>query len=381
MKKNLYTTGITHRMRNTRLMPEDFIILVIHSIQEIQEKIVRLAKEGSFSVYCDDGFKGAIGSALMFTPNIFIFDWDHNRSVCEETLSFIRTQTLAHHIAQTKFLVLISSVNNSKKDLQKLAQSDENVIVVEHQPNIIYNNLLKKNIFRLFLDTQKSLQETMSDSEAASHQHRTASMNEILTQHKHFNEAVIRSFEILVKKVASGNPQKIFDIISKTFEITSRPFIIKYEGQETQLEFSNRAGQDLTRLRELLTRTGKRLAEGEILTQLVSDNDRRCFFGDNYKLFFVTESPDVFDELDNYSMVTKNFEMFLIQAEHRKLQHQMLEQFKSIFSQVYAQMESFEWNESLEAMNELVTEMFSLDSLDQNEDNDPGLSGDLDDLV
>lgn len=364
-----------HRVHNRRLTPEDFVLLIIHSIPEKQQKLAEMLKGANFTVHMDSGYKGSIGSALMFTPNLVIFDWDHDAEIFQKTLKFIRTQKLAHHISQTQILVLVSTDEPTKDQLKAI--EDPQLIVVEHQNGEDWGGF-KRNILQLFFKVQKATAPPMSETEAASHQQRTSSINEILVQHKKFSESIIRTFQILVKKVAAGDPQKIFDTMGKTLEILNRPFILQYHNKASKVNFEEvfDAGEKVDNLREVIKATQELQESGSFVSKVHSIHDRRCFFGDDNHLYFATESPDVYDELDNFSMVCKNFEMFLVQSENRKKQLVLMDEFKVVFDDVYGQMEGFEWSESLENMRDIVTEMFSMDD-QQEEEEEEAISGEL----
>ena len=65
----------------------------------------------------------------------------------------------------------------------------------------------------------------------------------------------------------------------------------------------------------------------------------------------------MFNELGNFSAIVQNFEMFLIQAEHRKHQLELLEEFNVVLDDLYVQVENFEWSESLETLKTLMSKM------------------------
>lgn len=372
------STFFSHRSRTRRLTTEDFILLVIHSDRQRQEELVQIMKSGDFTTYADSGIKGAIGSALMFTPNAIIFDLENDAETFKKTYEFIRNDKLAKHISHMAF-ILIHSKEASKQVIPEL-QSDPHVVFILLDSEDINDNLnqLKRQIFQLYRQAQKELnKQDVTPEVAASRQQQTASMNELLMQHRNFDEAVIRTFEMLIKKVASGDPQKIFDIIAKTFELLNRPFIIQYIGSDNKVYQHTEAHErNMGKIKALLSETIKLNNVDQSLNKLNSDQDRRCFFGQDRKFYFATESPIVFDELDNLSMVTKNFEMFLLQADRRRTQMGMMGRFRELFEQVYASMEGFEWSESLEEMNDIVNEMFTMDEIDE-EDQDDGVSGEL----
>ena len=365
------------RTRSQRITPEDFVILIIHNDSSVQESLIELMKEGHFGVHADAG-NGAIGSSLMFTPNIVIFDWNDDAENCVKTLDFVRHQKLARHISQTKFIIVATESTEDKEELLALG-NDSDIIIIVYPEKMSYRSTLKKHILRIFLRTQKELvnnaNKKMSEAEAASHQHRTASLNELLNNRKIFNEAVIRNFRLLIKQVSAGDPQKIFDLIAETFESLNRTFILSYESKSTNFEYTFNSDQNVQKLSELLAKTKLLHQSGEQINKLNSDQDRRCFFGDEHLLYFCTDSPEVFDELDNFSTVTENFEMFLIQAEQRQYQQELLEEFKIVFDDLYAQMESFEWSDALEGTRDLVTKMFNIEKHGKNGDVETDASG------
>ncbi len=368
---------LVHRSKRSRLTTEDFVLLVVHSHPDTQKKIVDMLKKGDFTTYADTGAKGAIGSALMFTPNVIIFDWNADAAEFQKTHEFIRSQKLAKHIAKTNFIVTVSSDAPDKSALKVL--EDPNVILIEYSDLQACWLMLRKHVFNLFRKAQHELQQVFEedDSVAASKQRQTASINEILQQNKNFSESVIRTFELLVKKVTTGDSQKIFDTVTKTLELLNRPFVLRYRTEDGRTyETSMTQGQNIQKLKELLENTENINNTMGGISKLNSDQDRRCFFGEDKKLYFATDSPIVFDELDNLSVVTKNFEMFLIQAEKRSKQLKLMEHFKEMFKDLYNQMEGFEWSESLEEMHEVVNQMFAMDSFEEEEEEE-AVAGEL----
>ena len=371
------TVHLVHRSKHSRLTNEDFVILVVFSQIETQQEIIHIMKNGDFTTYADVDSKGAIGSALMFAPNVIVFDWDHNAQDFENTRHFIRTERLAKHLEATKFVVLVKSDNPNKQKLYDL--EDPHLHVIEYDEDHHYAGQLKKHVLRFFLKAQKEFQEAYQMKneeqtvESTKHQ-RTSSLKDLLVQHKNFADSVLRTFQLIIKKVSSGDVGKIFDLISKTLEGLNRPFILKYKDNHKEVSVAQR---DTERLQILLEETTRLSTENKI-TKLHSDQDRRCFFGDNKHLFFAIESPTVFDELDTFSTITKNFEMFLSQAENRKKQLLLMGDFRDLFDNLYGQLESFEWSESLEQMQEVVNQMFSIDSLqEEQEEEEEVVSGEL----
>ncbi|MBF0236804.1 MAG: hypothetical protein HQM12_03800 [SAR324 cluster bacterium] len=357
------SVGSTQNQKH-QMITEDFVILVIHDKKDTQKSLAEVMKEGNFTVHVDTG-DGAIGSCLMFTPHIIVFDWDISAKHCQETLDFIRNQPVATHISQIKFLIL-ARIDAQQKEILEAIATDPNVSLIEYQPNTSYRSTLKKNILRLFLQAKKEssnkTRQPLSEEEAASMHRRTASINELLSLHKTFNNVVLRSFTDLIKRVSNGNAQQLFDIIVNSMEVLHRPFIVSFSGTSTSLEMVYGDQKYTEKLKDLLFLGADQANHADNQdTWFISDQDRRCFWGKKRQLFFVTESPDVFDELDFFTSVIQNYEIFLVQAERRRKQIALMETVKSMFDDLYSQMESFEWSESLENMKELVEKMFSLD--------------------
>jgi len=359
MEKSLNTIASAHSKRHRRSIPEDFVILVIHDDAKKREKWIKLMKEGDFSVYGDSGMKGAIGSALMFIPHVIIFDWDTESTVCGQAIDYLRNQKLAAHIAMTHVIVLATESAPHPENLAKL-EEDPFFHTVRYIANENYDNKLKKHILRLFLE-QRHKSTSAATPQSGLKYHRTVSMKDRLAEHKKFNETINKTIQVLAQSIGDGIPQQIFNEISQALDQLDRPFLLKYKGNLATYKYVFKGEQNVDKLEMLLTNTIDASGLGQITEAIYSDQDRRCFVGSQQKLFFATESPEVFDELGNFSVVTQNFENFLLQSEQRKLQLELFEDFSIVMDDLYVQVDNFELSESLEQIKALVSQMLSIE--------------------